>query len=517
MRLAKQRFGEAARWRYGRPRSLRALVPAALRARISAAQGHERSSSERSSAGFTLIELVIVIGVMPLVIGAIAVGIISVFSLQSTVSKRLTDSGDAQVVSVNFQNDVQSAALITTSYAATNPGTCGTGFQVLGLQLGNKNQISYTTTTANGNGTTYLLTRNVCSGGSLTPTSSQVIARDLPSSVVQSGGSPVTVTCATGAAACLGTPAAYTTSWQSTVGVTGVTFNTKTPNGYRYQVVAVPAAGSNTTNLATPPAPSTGCGFATPGTGTYAATLCFVDFTPWSKVTSPPAANGNCLSGQLSMSAGIAATPFTISFCMSVTGSLNGNPITGQSSAPAACGVLARTGWNDISAVALPTYACPPGSEAFLGNNGFYTGVPGLPALYTVAQGSVATVTINHIQVLNSNGAAASNWELVTGDAESTDQSESITWTSDQKLSLLPNSPNSPIGNACDSTGQYAPPAYNSVTGLTGVNTTSVTCNATTSRDHTGTTMLQATTPTSLTVTLTGTGLQAMFLGVLLP
>jgi hypothetical protein len=269
--------------------------------------------------------------------------------------------------------------------------------------------------------------------------------------------------------------------------------------------------------LATVASPSTGCGFATPGTGTYAATLCFVDFTPWSKVTSPPAANNNCQSGQLYMAAGIASTPFTISFCMSVSGSVNGNPITGQSSAPAACGVLARTGWNDISAVALPTYACPPGSEAFLGDNGFYTGVPGLPALYTVQQGSVAIVTISHIQVLNSNGTAASNWELVAGDAESTDQSESIKWVSDQKLSLLPNTSNSPIGNACDSTGQYAPPAYNSVSGLTGVGTTSVTCNATTSRDHTGTTMLQATTPSSLTVTLTGTGLQAMFLGVLLP
>ena len=61
----------------------------------------------------------------------------------------------------------------------------------------------------------------------------------------------------------------------------------------------------------------------------------------------------------------------------------------------AACGVAARSGYNDITAVPLPTYACPPGSEAFLGNNGFYTGVPGNPALYTVRQGRSATV-IDH-------------------------------------------------------------------------------------------------------------------------
>ena len=142
--------------------------------------------------------------------------------------------------------------------------------------------------------------------------------------------------------------------------------------------------------------------------------------------------------------------------------------------------------------------------------------MPGNAGLYTINQGSTATVNITNIQVLNSNGVAATSWELVTGDAESTDTSESITWTSDQNLSLLPNSPNSPIGNACDSTGQYAPPAYNP-NALTGVGTKTVACNATASRDHTGTTMLEATTPSSLTVTLNGTGLQAMFLGVLLP
>ena len=57
---------------------------------------------------------------------------------------------------------------------------------------------------------------------------------------------------------------------------------------------------------------------------------------------------------------------------------------------------------------------------------------------------------------------------LVTGDAESTDAGESMTWTSDKPLSLIPNSPTSAIGNAC------AAPV--SPDGLTGVGKTTVEC-----------------------------------------
>jgi len=164
----------------------------------------------------------------------------------------------------------------------------------------------------------------------------------------------------------------------------------------------------------------------------------------------------------------------------------------------------------------MPTYTCAPTSQAFLGNNGFYTGVPGDPALYTVEQSSTAVIKFTNIQLLTGNGAVVTNWQLVTGDAESTDTNESITWQSDKKLSLLPNSANSPVGNACDSFGTSAPPGYNQ-TYLTGVGTTTVECSSTVSEDHTGTVMLQATTPSTLTVTLYSGGLQAMFLGVLLP
>jgi hypothetical protein len=190
-----------------------------------------------------------------------------------------------------------------------------------------------------------------------------------------------------------------------------------------------------------------------------------------------------------------------------------GLPITGSIAAPVAHGKINGTttggGFNGVSAVSLPTYNDYPESEAFLGNNGFYTGVQGNPALYSEVEGSTATVQLIDIKVLDAVGNRATGWGLVTGDAESTDKGESMTWTSDQPLSLIPNSPTSAIGNAC-----AAPVAPD---GLSGVGTTTVECQATVDSDKTGTVMLQAPAPTTLTVTMVGSGLEAVFLGLLLP
>ena len=459
---------------------------------------------------------------MPLVFGAIAVGLIAVFSSQTTVSAELTDQNDAQVVSANFQTDVQSAAQITTFASSTGPAPCvpaGTSqTQVFGLVLGNQSEITYAIAPVT-NTNTYDLYRNVCTGGTLTE--SHAVARDLPSSAVPSSQNfldPVSITCTTGAAACAatgGTPA-YATSWQPTQGITGVTFSITAPgSNYKYTLSAVPAASVSSTQLAPVITPSSACGFALPTTGTYASSLCFVDFTNWNTQKGATGSGLTCTGGGIAMSTNVANTPFILTFCISVS-AVDGNnqPITGPTSAGAACGVAARSGYNDITAVPLPTYSCPPGSEAFLGNNGFYTGVPGDPALYAVDEGSTATVKISQIKLQTASGVPATNWELVTGDAESTDNGESITWTSDQNLQLLNNSTNSPVGNDCSST----PPGYNA-TYLTGLGTKTVQCSVAPNdpgADHTGSVMLEAAAPTSLTIKLVGTGLQASFLGVLL-
>jgi hypothetical protein len=200
-----------------------------------------------------------------------------------------------------------------------------------------------------------------------------------------------------------------------------------------------------------------------------------------SPLTSAPS---NCQT----MTEAVPNTPFTLSFCVSTSSSV---------------------GW--VVPWQIPTYASSS-SEAYLGNNGFYTGIPGDPALYqspsttspSDANAALSYVYITKIKLLDQNGNPASNWELVTGDAETTDAGEYMTWTSNQNLTLLPNSPTSLYGNSCNS-------------GLTGVGTMSVTCSSSSNSDKTGTVMLEASAPTSLTVTLQGAGLEAMFLGVLLP
>ena len=100
-----------------------------------------RTSGGTGERGFTLVELLIVVTIIPLIIGALAGGLLEVFSLQSGVANRLGDSADAQVVASTFLKDVQSASSLTT-----NPSTstqCGTGTQLLGLEWGNGAVVSY--------------------------------------------------------------------------------------------------------------------------------------------------------------------------------------------------------------------------------------------------------------------------------------------------------------------------------------------------------------------------------------
>jgi hypothetical protein len=466
-------------------------------------------TSRRHDQGFTLIELVIVIGIMPLVIGAIAAGLISVLSTQASVTNRLGDSGDAQVFSVNFQKDVQGASMITTEGSSTQPAPCGSGTQILGLiTSAGSAEVSYNAV-QNTNATTYSLYRDTCSlsGDAQSTTGSEVMAHDMPSSIVQTN--PVTITCSSSSSIC--TPQQgvypYQLNWESTAGLAGVTFSATAPaSQLLFNVTAVPLAAVNSTTSSPGTFSTPGGGFATPGTGTYASTLFFVDFTNWNTQTA--SSGVSCTGGALPMSAPIENTPDILSFCLSTSGTNCDPACTGYTSQSG------RTGYNDIAAVPLPTYASPPTSEAYLGNNGFYTGVPGDPALYTIDNGSTAVVKLTNIQVLSSTGVAATGWNLVTGDAESTDSGESITWTttpSTSVLNLIPNSSTSPVGNACMST----PPTYNSQY-LTGIGTTTVECSATVSRDKTGTPMLEAETPSSLTATLVASGLQAIFVGVLL-
>ena len=107
-------------------RAVRSL-PTVTRPRVLARLTHSRHSDE---AGFSLIELTVVILIMPLIVGAITFALLGVFNLQTGVTNRITDSAAAQVVASNFVKDVQSANIITTQSLPQ----CGAGTQLLGLK-----------------------------------------------------------------------------------------------------------------------------------------------------------------------------------------------------------------------------------------------------------------------------------------------------------------------------------------------------------------------------------------------
>jgi hypothetical protein len=319
---------------------------------------------------------------------------------------------------------------------------------------------------------------------------------------------------------------AATVGWTSAGGVTGVTFATTEPgSGYSYSLDAVPRLSASTSQLSglASSATATSCGFAATGTATYASTLCFVDFSNFNDVeynnatSSEQAKYGVCQT----MTAGIVGTPDTLSFCLRTTTTGGdgddqaGNLLSSLMSAWEANPTGQDYPYPAVVPWPIPTYFDPPTSEAFLGDDGFYTGIPGNPALYENDEGSTANVYITNIKLTDSNGNAATDWDLVTGDAESTDRGESMTWTSDQDLNLLPNSPTSQIGNTC--ADPTSPDGLTPQSVLSGQGALSVTCASSVNSDKTGTVMLAALQPTMLTVSMVGAGLEAIFLGVLLP
>ena len=130
---------------------------------------HSRGSrGAPEERGFTLVELLIVIVILPLVVGAIAMGLVAVFSLQTKTTQRLAGSGDLQVVTATFVKDIQGAVSITNVSGATQ--VCGTtGVQLLGLTM-RGGSVSYVSVPLNNGGTQYALERLQCSLNSANPT-----------------------------------------------------------------------------------------------------------------------------------------------------------------------------------------------------------------------------------------------------------------------------------------------------------------------------------------------------------
>ena len=375
--------------RCGLPHPGRTVQEATREPRFSTPTAPDRAAARRAAcrrlapddglgdeSGFTLIELVVVIAVLPVVVGAMVAGLLSIMTITPTISNKLSDSGDAEVLSASFTKDVQGASMVTAAAASTSPAACGRGTQLLGLQYPNGQWISYSLVT-NGAGPTAVqnLYRNTCqtSGGVPSVTSSAIVSHDV---VNTSGTGPpaAMVTCTNStAASCAGTlpNQAWQTGWVSTAQVSTIALPlTYVASNYQQTMTASPSGGVNSGNPSTLNTSPYNCGFATPNTGTYAGTLCFVDFSGWNP---PHTGTPTCGTNGYQIVDGIVDTPFTISFCLTTTG-------------------------GPIVAAAIPTYT-NGGSSAFLGNNGFYTGIPGNPALYQNQEGTNSTVTITNIKV----------------------------------------------------------------------------------------------------------------------
>jgi len=475
--------------------------------------------------GFTLVELLIVLVVLPVIVGALSYGLLSIFSLQSGVSNRLTDTEDAQVVAASYTTDVQSAYNITTN--GTETDSCGTiTDQILGLELDEQSNqvpgevISYVIVPVSS--TAISLERLQCdTAANATATTETTLAFDVSAAIQP----VVDITCATAFAGSSGVESctqAAASGWISAFEFSQIVLPvTEASKGnYAYTLVAAPAAATSASNEGsqlTPTATTTSCGFASAGSGEYAGNLCFVDFSSVTGGAMTAATDGGCLE----MSANVGGGN-TLYFCLS---------ISGQAVAPHV----------------LPTY-----QEGFLGNTDtetnpapplpnvpFYIDVPGEPALYNTNDGGGATtITFSSISVVTSSGQLATGWQLFSADAESTDNGEYLKWTttpSTAPLSILPNglsvdTGTDPVGNACGSgaglfyvNGSTDYPYFsNGVSN--GGKYNSVECEAsgtvngdtftTTGNDKDGVTMVIAPQPETLTVNMQANGLQGIVLGL---
>jgi prepilin-type N-terminal cleavage/methylation domain-containing protein len=542
-------------------------------------KGHARlrQTPNRSERGFTLIELLIVVTIIPLIVGALATGLITVFSLQSSVSNRLGDSSDAQVVAASFTKDVQSASSIET-YGTT---LCGptTQTQLLGLEWGGSSEVaSYVEQPQTGTTrTTYALVRNDCaSGPSATPTSSTTLSYDLLPPCPESDTAAMCTSSALQPA-----PVAYDGSsvvvtsngLVTTLGITALQFPIEEPkSNYVYHLEATPAAGSSTpeTNLGVV-TPDSSCGFALAGTGSFATTMCFIGFTT-AELQAGAKTSNTCTAtdpGQQGTDLSIDVPGgYVMTFCLTTSDSsliAVSTPVGGGTCrvhTPQPCdggdisngqGFLGND--NEVNGTATPFYAgigCPDSTPDMVSNVVTSSCID--PAIFQTTNGGTDTVTLSNIEVYDPVGDLATGYEVITADAETIDPGGHIIWTSSLPAShplpfnLVPNFLSSDLGNACnevpsqdaaggnptgwsidngDTTVQIGGTNYPG--GLTGLGTATVECqsNWQTQQPYlrTGTAMLGITPPTvnggaapvTMKAQLLGEGYNAVAFGLLLP
>jgi prepilin-type N-terminal cleavage/methylation domain-containing protein len=481
----------------------------------------------RDERGFTLIELLIVMIVVPIIIGAMSVSLISVFSLQSSVASRLGGSADSQVVTTNFTTDIQGAVTITTS---STQSQCGTGTQVLGIELGSGQYLSYNEVLQSDG--SYNLVRSLCRDSApadlLAPTSVQSLGFNMEQPCTPT----VTLNCLV--------PVAYTNSTvvptttpTSTLGITSVRFDVValgTKGNYSYSVSAEPLGADDTTSALGTTATGNSCGFALPGTGFYASQLCFFDFTKYFLNGAVP--NNTPITE-------LVPGGYTLTADLTVTGT----PVVAAATFP----TYSAAFFGNYNAASQETFysgvGCPASDPTTYQSGGVTYGTTSCisPAIYQ--QGSANsqsnTVSLTNIKLTTATNGLVSGYEIVTADAETTDDNESIVWTSNLNFNQIPDtndgSPTSYEGNACSTSiggvltlGGDITDGGGNVLPTPISNAPTVVCNSDwdSPSPRTGTLMLEVSPPasgtgangtTSIQAVMTGTGLEGVSFGLLLP
>ena len=280
------------------------------------------------------------------------------------------------------------------------------------------------------------------------------------------------------------------------------------------------------------------CSYANANTGSYARTLCWLDLTGFTTAyTDRGAGNSPRYVSVLGQAYGSTNTASTL-YQSGTTryGPVTNYPIEVELSTSHVLTATLTVTASTTTGLPVTPVGFPTWSGAFLGNSGFYTGVDGAPALYHAidAGGATTTVRLGDIAVTNTSTTPATRtagYSIVVADAESTDNNESITWSTSGSAGFrwLPNNPTAwaaagtnatrktaAVGNACAGTATGNFTAANPAT-----TPRSCTPGSSQPSPKTGTAMLQAsptnaTTAFSVTQAMLGGGKQAVAFGIVL-